>query len=439
MSAMSHGRETEMTGNGPEFIRSQINEIDRSLMEAMAQDARLQSGVSQNRFTDDLDFIQMTGLTRAPAMPSPPGQPARQAKTPEADMNPARPVFFYEAGMTDVDQASAPEEQVQMKKKPSDTAPADPFGEESGPSIALTRTLETLRELVTELARDLGQSPRVQGDEINAAWKHQQHTKSSRPQEDAATVSSRGRHADAPSQSGPPVLTNTATPPFGGNVLVHGNAQGFDTATEPQGEEEQCRGELPAPPADATHRLAEAEHLLYELENQPREFMEEEHWLFLEEEEGRGGGKSDACDPEEAQARRSRRHASPIRKRVLYSALMLGGFVLAVAGVLAFRDALWPSLRSPEQLMSAARAAMEQGHYEEAAQQFLVVARRHPEHPLSADAWFEAGVALKQSASVSGNAARTRREEALSVLNAFVRDHPTDARRLRAECLIGVL
>ena len=297
MSAMSHGRETDMTGNGREFIRSQITEIDRSLMAAMAQDTRLQSGVSQNRFTDDLDFIQMTGLTRAPAMPSPPRRPAQQARTPAEDMNPAHPVIFYEAGVTDVDHATALEDREQVKKKPSDTPPAEPLQAETGPSIALTRTLETLRELVTEVARDLGQSPRAQGAE--------------------ATGSSPTRHADAPSHTSPPALTNAATLPS------DGNAQGFDTATETHGEVEQCGEKLPPPLDDATHRLAEAEHLLCELESQPREFMEE-NWLCLEEEEDEGGGTGDAYDDEEApaQARRSRPHASPIRKRAFYTALV---------------------------------------------------------------------------------------------------------------------
>ncbi len=412
MSAMSHDHEADKTGDEGELIRSRLDELDRSLMAAMAQDARLQSGVSRNRFTSDLDFIQMTGLTRSPAMASPPSRTVPQTRTPVEDMNPAHPVIFYEAGVRDVDHAVAAGGRGNAEISSSEPPPLEPLQAETGPSVALTRTLETLRELVTELARDLGQPPRVQGDDT--------------------TYASPARHADTPSQAGPPALANAAASPS------DKDAPGFERTAEVHEGMERRPEELPKHASNATQQLAEAEQLLCELENQPRDFMAE-NWLCLEEEESEGDGTLHDYDNEAARARRSMRYASPMRKRVFYSALALGGFVLTVTAVLVFRETLWPIMRSPEQLMIAARAAMAQSRYEQAAQDFLLLARRYPAHPLSAEAWFEAGVALKQSASMAGNAARTRREEALSVLNAFVRDHPADARRLRAECLIGIL
>lgn len=81
-------------------VLQRLDNIDESLLERLERDERYQSGVPQNQRTSDIDFVQMTGLTRPLADAAAKSRPDRTPKQPEA----TRPVSFYEKGVDDVGQ-----------------------------------------------------------------------------------------------------------------------------------------------------------------------------------------------------------------------------------------------------------------------------------------------------------------------------------------------
>lgn len=103
MSAMSHSQDREDAVHEREFVQRRLDEIDGSLMATIEEDARLQSGVPESGRTDELDFIQMTGLTRSAVKTA-----SAPRVAPPDDLDPAQPVSFYEKGVVDVDHAIAP-------------------------------------------------------------------------------------------------------------------------------------------------------------------------------------------------------------------------------------------------------------------------------------------------------------------------------------------
>jgi tetratricopeptide (TPR) repeat protein len=90
--------------NGNRYVRDQLAGLDGDLFGKMPVDARYESGVPDGQRAGALDFIQMTGLTRAPQREPAPGG-SRSAYGISSDLNPIAPLSFYEKGVADVDES----------------------------------------------------------------------------------------------------------------------------------------------------------------------------------------------------------------------------------------------------------------------------------------------------------------------------------------------
>jgi hypothetical protein len=84
---------------GADAVLRRLTEIDRSLLEQLEHDDRLQSGVPAPRRGTDLDFIRMTGLPR----PGPDAAPASATVVLPEETDGRQPLSFFEKGVADVD------------------------------------------------------------------------------------------------------------------------------------------------------------------------------------------------------------------------------------------------------------------------------------------------------------------------------------------------
>jgi len=122
-------------------------ELEDSLFDNLAQDARFQNGVSATSQGDDLDFINMTGLT-------PVGSDNRidefNSTTDDNSMNPDAPISFFEKGVGDVDSGMDPNLTGHALMEDEELVPSDSplSGEES-------KTVVGLKEIIADLSGEL--------------------------------------------------------------------------------------------------------------------------------------------------------------------------------------------------------------------------------------------------------------------------------------------
>ena len=141
-----------------EAFKGQLEEIRKRLMTELDGDDRLQSGVPSDRRISDLDFIQMTGLTR-PDLPASLDKTARDGAS--LDMDPTKPVSFFEKGIADVDSAAEAAVTGDASLDSEDLVAAE--------SQAQPRVPE-LKDIIADLTRDeeLVEGS-VQGQEVASA------------------------------------------------------------------------------------------------------------------------------------------------------------------------------------------------------------------------------------------------------------------------------
>jgi TolA-binding protein len=128
----------ESTENSAEETHpDQMDGLDVILGDEIPEDSRLSSGVPGGQRIDDLDFIQMSGITR-PAEEEEIAAPPETA--PDADMDPNRPVSFYEKGVADVDSSMGP-------------GIDDTEGTAADDIIGPSQSLDDFKSLIDDLAR----------------------------------------------------------------------------------------------------------------------------------------------------------------------------------------------------------------------------------------------------------------------------------------------
>lgn len=81
-------------------VLDELDEVDESLLASFPDDPRLDSGVPAGERSDDLDFVEMSGLASAGS-----GEPAADSGD---ELDDGHPVSFYEEGVADVDSRLAP-------------------------------------------------------------------------------------------------------------------------------------------------------------------------------------------------------------------------------------------------------------------------------------------------------------------------------------------
>ena len=136
-----------------EDFEKRIDDLEGSLMEQVEHDHRFSSSVPPEQQADDLDFIQMTGLT-APSAPA-----SIEDETPAVeptDLDPTLPVSFYEEGVQDVDNSLEPISLTDAPTADEDIVSESPlsFEDPSPLPMEITNSTSALKEIIAELSNE---------------------------------------------------------------------------------------------------------------------------------------------------------------------------------------------------------------------------------------------------------------------------------------------
>jgi tetratricopeptide (TPR) repeat protein len=471
-------------------ILHRLEDIDNSFLLAMEDDERLRSGVPEQQRATDLDFIQMTGLTRR----APEEDIAASSKAMPAGQTVVSGLSFFEKGVADVDAEMAPPGLEQAADLNQDIVP-ESLGAD-GP-IPAVPSIAGLREVIEELAQEerasAQEADRVSLSDLTmteALAEEEPEPLSAEPVMTAdATVPdtglgmASGTLEDAVEQAHPseplPVGPSSLEPV----EWVHGETleekaeelEGFVPLSDAGSPDVEPPGEGPGrPPAEHMLDLAEAEHLLQALESQPRQVgrLEEERLEEERLEEDRLEGlkaplasslssSSLSAEPAEEQDAteenglsvyhrampRHRRRRSVHRRPRGWRRVARWAARLAVVLILACVAAggyKWfrPMFATPQETFERARALQEAGRYSEASGVYQSFAQAQPDHPQRAEAEFLAAYCLQLALPAlpdSYDARQANNERAYDLFARFVADNPAHAKVPRARVRMGIL
>ncbi len=478
-------------------IVRRLEAIDNSFLDAMEEDDRLRSGVPEHQRGTDLDFIQMTGLTRQALGEETSGP----SEAPVQDFAGADALSFFEKGVADVDAAMTP---------PAFENGADQSKEILRESHGLNRPasasplIADLREVIEELVREESASA-SESDEVESAGSPASEAAPEEESEIAVPVTSAGSStfeaelvpassSDAfervpeSDSAAPPVSPSIIRATEGGN-LSHGVVSSMDpvewVVTEdvqeetegregfaplvdtdiPQAAPEFSQSERP----DVEHRvdLGAAEELLRALESQPREPAPAESapseppgLTFPVESPLTPGLASPAQGPETDEdedtgderdlsiyrqpltkhgRRGSGRHRSRgWRRLVSWGTRVAVVLIIGGAGIGAY---VWfrPMLATPQETFERAKALQADARYADACETFQRFAEGNPDHVQHAEAQFLAAYCLQLAPADSFDAKQARNTRALDLLDRFVKDNPAHAKVPRARIRMGIL
>lgn len=369
-----------------------LADVEDSLYEEIHTDARIQSGVSGSGRADDLNFIQMTGLTR-PA----PDEDASAASEPERDLDPTGPLDFYERGVTDVDAAAG----ERNTEESLFTRPDD----DEIPSAFVSNLQNIIDELTLEEAHPRKETPLVDSQDFNEA---------------PATFD--GIAADVREENDDQAST------FPGRITedglrehVAGAAPGASSLEEAQAYVRELQ-EAPSHPAEAEVDVVQSSS-----ESEP----------LPEEDAGTPEAHDEPAITEPLPARRSRRNRK--RRRLLrwgFRGLVLIG--LAAAGYAGWR---WfdRAMVTPESVYYEANKAAERGNQVRAARLYASFADNHPRHALAGEALFKAALERIEAANVATEHHQAAHLQAgLQLFERFIAAYPNHSNTPRAQSLLGV-
>lgn len=432
MSTETHSEHEDDREEQQDFGEDRVDEIGGSLMDTIEADARLQSGVPGDKRVGDLDFIQMTGLTRptAKAVSYP---PAPAPAPPMEDLDPSRPVSFFESGVRDVDHTLAP----MAMEVPS--APRPPL---SSPPVELvsSSSADALKKIVADLAEspDLFQETEV-SESADVPFPLLDQTAEAPP--------------EPSTEEEPSSLDETLSKLLAQFQVHETELPTASSLSAPPPSVEAARG-----PVDADRRLVEAEQLLQELEQQPRASEFELagdtsagvphrfewhdpgpsfHDLEPESESERRIVYDYSAAP--GRHRKTRNQLSRQRRRfirVTSFILLLCGAGVGAYGI--YRFYINPAIMTPEEMITLAMQQMNARDFEGASRTYARFAQRYASHPFRPEAEFNAAYALRAE-PVSGPKAEALRKQSLAFFETFVTKNPSDPRRPRAESMMGII
>lgn len=477
---ISNRDETEESGSPYEegMEPERFQDIEGTLREHISKDARLESGVPSEYRANELDFIQMTGITRRSSV-SMASERNVSSQLRADDLDPSRPISFYEKGVTDVDSNSGP----QALESPGEEPLPETFSRST-----TSRPLDDLRSLVDDLARETGVSPPppkhalssvpggFQGDAesspLELDWGAQPSERTiSAPDMieplSPGTPDSLQRELEIPSSFEPVPPVHEVPVPSGAEEL----AWAIPAAIEPPPRPAEPKEEIPefvsaaipeTPSMSATvrpaKRLVEAEQLMQELEQQPRdlppglpldmtpvrrtEALEDEEDGDDEEAASRKGRRGEARMGYEYSAaptrrRRSRRHSYSMRRMVRLGLFLAAAACLSVGGVQVYKRYVSARIVSAEELWREAESRTASKQYDVASRLHQEYVRRFPSDPKAPESQFEAGFLLQLDRSGSKEAQERQLTDAALLLNEFVEKNPEAPKRARAVCLLG--
>jgi tetratricopeptide (TPR) repeat protein len=465
------------SGNKPpaqDDILYRLSELDNSLLEGLDSDERLQSGVPDAHRASDLEFIQMTGLTR----PLPEAEPAgiRGPAPPETEARHRATLSFFEKGVADVDAAMAPPSLEEPGLLDEDILPeaqerpvAERVEEPVSPEASFPEIVEDVaeeRQMWVDVSRDqtpeivsepeaVETFPEATGDGGVALEAFEPEPSAPSPHPDLADLAVLlDDRASEPEVSEAPASGATRGMPEAAGALT---ARGWSTGV-PEIEAEPDESPSGLEPL-RTPELAEAEQLLQALESQPRERTPDgeraaemaippeaaptdvepdlQEALEKDADEVADRDESVYSRPLAKHRRRSRRNRG--RRHAIRWTVRIGVVMVVVAGALGVYSWTRPLLATPEDLWRQARALETAERYADASDAYLRFAAIYPEQPDRPEAQFRAASCLRLASASSFDAVQRVRAHALELFQQFVNDNPAHEKVARAKTQMGLL
>ncbi len=505
-----------------------VDTISEDLLRQLEGDSRFESGVPGGASGGDLDFIEMSGMTAPPA--SPPPFVAGPAAPP-----PAEPTHQDEEDTLPHEQPAGPEaaagaddaeQHLPLWPRNQDEPNAEHAYDDAGdlpgsnPAKELAEAFNaletpyapTIEEPTPEQTRRFAAEPPDEEDEASATGHAASEEAPSRlhgivrelaegglgtasedagASEAAATAKEAADDIDEEAllarPYAPPSESHAAEPPLQ-EAAAPDRSQGPDLESmlwrvrdEILGEIKSDLASLSAGPSATVPRnhmpahagLADAERMLRELDEQPREDEREGADPRAMRGSEASSAKDDAAqapppgedvlpdpaswlaewtgtlpDPAEdepaepvilmtgGRPANMRRHYSGTRSKrsmVRLAALSLAVAALIVAGVAGWQYAQ-PQLQGPGRVLAGARQAAAEGDPLESARRYQTFVTRFPNHPEAPSALFQAALMLQAGEQVPP----ARLSESLSLLERFRQQYPEDERTVRAIILSGI-
>jgi tetratricopeptide (TPR) repeat protein len=406
---MAHAEHIEKEPN------ASTGDLEETLFDNLETDPRFQNGVAEASRGDDLDFINMTGLTpmRASA-----GADETGVNVNDPALNPDAPISFFEEGVGDVDSRMAPDPTSHIPMEDDELVPSSP-----PPAETESLTVSGLKEIIADL--DVNDSP----DEVG------QLTDSPEPDTEAHDVP----QADL-------------------DTLTELNLEAASSALDDLGKSLLPETAAVTPPeveASVPYDFQEAGELIRALE----EGEPNEHTNSDDMASGAEGVETsnpapaplppagDDSDEQDASVyNQPLKKGSSLRKRKrqrLSTRIIQWGtrivFLLLIAGSAYYMWQLYENRTlGPQELFALAETHIEEGAVNTASAVYADLVRRYPNHPLRSDAEFMEAYALYLTPELA-----TKSDEAygrsIALFEQFLVDNPGHQKVARAETLLGML
>ena len=413
--ASEHDPEREAEGSPEPDIVQRLDAIDGSLQDHIENDARLQSGVPAGQRPTDLDFIQMSGLTR-------PQNQVRShsdeitASTEEPDLDTSKPLSFFERGITDVDSEMASQTPDHIEEPEHTVLPqsASPLADE----------MDDFEDLPTANAPEFRMSLTPDLEEAEQLLQALE----SQPREISVPMPTR--------ETAPPLPQTIASPVSMAETMV---SDSIPVATPPE------NASMPA-------TMSVTASQKYTDENDATRTDGYDYPLAVDMDPGKADDAKDA-DGEERDAsvytkpmpgkhtRRSKGSASHTWRRLIRLFIRVAVLVFLV-GIIALVLTQYRQRTQPSMLAyNLAQQTKDEGKFREASDAFKEFAATHPEDPLKAEAEFQAAYCMQQAPTptTSFDEQQAMKTAALDLYKQFVTDNPAHEKTARAKVIIGLL
>ncbi|GMV99303.1 MAG: hypothetical protein AMXMBFR84_04420 [Candidatus Hydrogenedentota bacterium] len=358
-------------------VYGELEHIEKALSGEIAGDPRLGSGVPDHLRGADSDFLAMSGLE----------DNAVESQPRSDDLDPSKPVSFYERGVADVDSSMAPGTMEDAYRNGEDVnAKPQP------------KAMGELRDIIADLTRDIAGEP--ERPSVPDSPTDDEVEKTVIAMEQSAAEETRLRPVD-------PVLSKA----------------------------EQLLEELDAPPPKAPDRndLIVQEPSATTPET-PAQTAPQNDWPVPSARLGSYEDRQDTASHRKRRKPRNRRLRRAVGATAVIAALLAGAFV-AYRGANYFES----RFRTPTKLFNHAAALASKGDFKGAVQAYEEFAGLNGTHPLHAEALFAAAVCMQQQATGNANQKQPVLIEAQGKFQRFIDAYPTHNKVARARVLIGRL
>ena len=437
---MTADQENDRNGIDEEIL-GQLEDIDDQLADELAADSRIESGVPDNQRGDDLDFIQMSGLTSPEVADTP--EDIVEEGAEETDTS--QPLSFHEKGVADVDSTMAPGILESPSEADEEVAGG---GDEAIPALRdmikehqASHKEEELDEAPLQEEQSLADTPQ-ELEETAAALAEEEFP-------DEPTLEEINEEEEEPPQDEEPevdvLYPMTHSEPLQPAQVESENAAAAaaTVAASRTPREDPAPSRPSKPPRTPTPDISEAEEYLAELQSQSR--LRPAHIDPVDAEEpvselprGEDWESSGGEDDGTGVRKRHRSHSRRRRKIVKWIGWVLLACLMCI-GVYVGYTRFRIETESPETLYWEAGVAQRAGEFAESSGTYRDFALRFPDHPLAPDAQFMAAYMMQLSQQEDGKRSREAYQLAAKMFDQFIKDNPGHPKVARAQVMLGVL